>query len=378
MQKEYQQCSKSVLDNIADPNITFDENGVSNYYYDFQKGKEAIKEGEEGRRALEQAVEQIKKDGKGKAYDCIVGLSGGVDSSYVAYLAHQYGLRPLTVHFDNGWNSELAVMNIQNIVSKCDFDLHTLVVDWEEFRDIQLSYLKASVVDIEVPTDHAIGATLVKLALKHDVKYMLSGSNVNTECIMPQNWIYGKGDQVNLMDIHKKFGSKKIKTFPLHTTALKKRAILAGIQQLNILNYVDYNKKGAKETIAKELAWRDYGGKHYESLFTKFYQAYILPEKFKIDKRKAHLSNLIFSGEITKEEALEELKQPLYKEEEFKQERDFFLKKFDLTLEEWEKIMAKPRVEHTEFDTERPLHERYKVLAPFKFIYQSLFKLVSK
>lgn len=367
----YKQCAISVFDNIADPDISFDENGVCSYYHQFQKTKdEKVVSGTEGRKELEDIVNKIKEDGKDKQYDCIMGLSGGIDSSYVAYLAHQYGLRPLAVHFDNGWNSELAVMNIQNIVSKCDLDLHTLVVDWEEFKDLQLSYIKASVVDIEVPTDHAIGATLTKLALKHNIKYMLSGSNVNTECIIPSHWIFNKSDQINLLDIHKKHGTKKLKTFPVNTALLKRKANAAGLTQVNMLNYIDYKKDDAKQTIAKELSWRDYGGKHYESLFTKFYQAYILPEKFKIDKRKAHLSNMIFSGQLTKEEALKELEEPLYAAADFKQEKDFFLKKLDLTEAEWDDIMSHPRVEHTEYDMLKPIDVRYKWLKPIKKIYR--------
>jgi len=368
---QYQQCAISVFDNIADPLITFDKDGICNYYYDFKKGRdEHLKTGEQGKKELEQLIAKIKEDVKGNDYDCIMGLSGGVDSSYVAYLAHQYGLRPLAVHFDNGWNSELAVMNIQNIVSKCNLDLHTLVVDWEEFKDLQLAYLKASVVDIEVPTDHAIGATLAKLALKHKIKYMLSGSNVNTELIIPKSWIYNKSDYVNLLDIYKKYGTKKLKTYPLNNLILKRKSAMAGVQQLNILNYVDYDKSAAKEVITKELSWRDYGGKHYESRFTKFYQAYILPEKFKIDKRKAHLSNMIFSGQMTKEEALKELEEPLYTPEVFNEEKEYFLKKFDLTESEWQKIMDKPAVPHTSFATEQPLDVMYKWLGPFKKIYR--------
>jgi N-acetyl sugar amidotransferase len=323
---------------------------------------------------LEQLVEKIKKDGKGKPYDCIMGLSGGVDSSYVAYLCKQYNLRPLAVHFDNGWNSELAVKNIESMVNKCGFDLYTLVVDWEEFRDIQLSYLKASVVDIEVPTDHAITTVLMRLALKHKIKYSLSGSNVNTEFIMPKSWIFNKSDHINLLDIHKQFGTKPIKTYPLNDTMLKKRYTWAGIQSLNILNYVDYHKQNAKDIITKELGWRDYGGKHYESLFTKFYQAHILPEKFSIDKRKPHLTNMIFSGEISKAEAVEELQTPLYAPEVFQLEKEFFLKKLGLSAAEWEAIMKKPAKSHYDFATERPLDERYKILKPAKYIFSKLMK----
>lgn len=372
-EEKYQQCSLSVMDNIQDPDIRFDEKGICNYYYDYKKGEEAaVHKGEHGRRDLEKIVEQIKQDGKSKPYDCIMGLSGGVDSSYVAYLCKQYGLRPLAVHFDNGWNSELAVQNIESMVNKCGFDLYTLVVDWEEFRDLQLAYIKASVVDIEVPTDHAIGATLFKLALKHNIKYSLSGSNVYSEFVMPKSWIFNKDDHMNLLDIQKKFGTKKLKTFPVRDTLLKKRIGMAKVQSVNILNYVDYNKQEAKNTIARELGWRDYGGKHYESLFTKFYQAYILPEKFGIDKRKAHLSTLIFSGQMTKEEALAELKQPLYEPAVFEQEKEFFLKKLGLSEKEWDAIMNTPRRSHYDFEIERPLDERFKVLKPAKFLYKKI------
>lgn len=373
MQQKYQQCAMSVMDTIADADISFDENGISNYYYEYIRGAaNYVKVGAEGKKQLEQIIETIKQDGKGKPYDCIMGLSGGVDSSYVAYLCKQYGLHPLAVHFDNGWNSELAVMNIENIVNKCGFDLYTLVVNWEEFKDIQLSYIKASVVDIEVPTDHAIGAVLMKLALKYNIKYSLSGSNVYSEFVMPKSWIFNKGDHTNLRDIHKKYGTQKIKTFPFNDTLLKKRVQFAGIQQVNMLNYVDYNKKEAKKVIGKELGWRDYGGKHYESLFTKFYQAYILPEKFKIDKRKSHLSTLIFSGQMTKIEALNELAQPLYIPEVFKTEQNFFLKKLSLSLKEWEQILKTPPRSHYDFQIERPLDERYKILKPAKYLYKKI------
>ena len=373
-QQDYKQCSLSVMDTIADPDIKFDKDGVCNYYHDYQKAvAEHVKKGELGKQALDKIVEQIKEAGKGKPYDCIMGLSGGVDSTYVAYLCKQYGLRPLAVHLDNGWNSELAVMNIESIVNKCGFDLHTLVIDWEEFKDIQLSYLKASVVDIEVPTDHAISAVVLKLALKHNIKYSLSGFNVSTEFVMPRTWNFHKSDHINLLDIHKKFGTKKIKTFPLNDTVLKKRVNFAKINRLDILNYGDYDKQAAKNIITKDLGWRDYGGKHYESLFTKFYQAYILPEKFKIDKRKAHLSTMIFSEQITKQKALAELQQPLYTPEVFEREKDFLLKKFSLTEADWEGIMKTPPRSHYDFATERPLDEQYKWMRPIKKVYRFFY-----
>jgi N-acetyl sugar amidotransferase len=368
--RPYQQCTVTVMDTIADPRITFDAHGICNYYHEFKRAeKERVFSGEEGEKKLEALVQQIRNDGSGKPYDSIMGLSGGVDSSYVAYKAKQLGLRPLAVHFDNGWNSELAVQNIENIVSKLDLDLYTLVVDWEEFKDLQLAYLRASVVDIEVVTDHAISATLFRLAKKHNIKYVLSGSNVATEFIMPTDWIFNKNDHVNLKAIHKAFGKVPLKTYPVFDTLLKKysSAVLKS-GWVSFLNYMPYIKEEVKKTITRELGWRDYGGKHYESSFTKFYQAYILPEKFKIDKRKPHLSNLICSGQMTREDALGELKKPLYQPDELKQDLAYVLKKFGLSPEEFDEIMKLPIRKHSDFPVETSVYDRYLVLKLIKHL----------
>ncbi|MFN2439278.1 MAG: N-acetyl sugar amidotransferase, partial [Chitinophagaceae bacterium] len=283
--KNYKQCSISVMDNIADPNISFDSNGVSNYYYEYQQKEKKVYKGADGKKRLQGIIEKIKLAGKGKKYDCITGVSGGVDSTYATLQIKKLGLNPLIVHFDNGWNSELAVKNIENIISRLGFDLYTLVVDWNEFKDIQLSFIKASVVDIETITDHAIIATLYKLAVEKNIKYVISGSNIVTEATLPAYWIFNKTDHINIIDIHKKHGSVKLKTFPFFNTRLKKQVELRGIESIDILNYMPYVKSQVKNTIIEELGWRDYGGKHYESIFTRFYQGYILPVKFHIDKR---------------------------------------------------------------------------------------------
>lgn len=359
--KGYRQCSTTVMDNIADPDIWFDEQGICNYYHEYKLAEASdVAMGKAGEEKLHTLVETIKKNGKGKPYDCLIGLSGGVDSTYVAYLVKQLGLRPLAVHLDNGWNSELAVKNVENIITKCGFDLYTLVVNWQEFKDIQLSYLKASVVDIEVVSDHAIFATMYKLAKEKKISCILSGTNVVTEYIMPQSWLYKKMDFVNLKDIHSKFGSAKLKTYPVFD--FKKYVYYSGVLKLtpiSILNYVPYNKAAVKEIIKKELDWRDYGGKHYESIFTKFYQAYILPQKFKIDKRKAHLSTLICSGQISKEAALKELELPLYPEEDLKADMEYVLKKFGLTQKQFDDIMKLPVKRHEDFKTDKQLKEGY-------------------
>lgn len=360
---KYRQCVLTVMDNIADPDIKFDENGVCNYYHEYREAEKSLLVGAEGEDKLVKLVDIIKGRGAGREYDCLIGLSGGVDSTYVAYLVKKMGLRPLAVHLDNGWNSELAVKNIENIVSKLKIDLYTLVVNWQEFKDIQLSYLKASVVDIEVVSDHAIFATMYKLARKHNIGYIISGTNIVTEQIMPASWLYKKMDFANLKDIHGRYGKVKIKTYPFFD--FKRYLYYSSVLKLtpiSILNFVPYNKSEVKQFITKELEWRDYGGKHYESIFTKFYQAFILPQKFKIDKRKAHLSTLICSGQITKEEALSELRSPLYKPEDLKKDTEYVLKKFGLTPAEFDEIMKAAPRKHSEFKTDSRMKESYMSL----------------
>jgi len=370
----YRQCVLSVMDTVADPDIKFDEKGICNYYYEYKKAEAGLHKGEEGWAMLEKIADEIREEGKNKPYDCIMGLSGGVDSTYVAYLAKQLGLRPLAVHFDNGWNSELAVMNIENIITKLGFDLFTYVIDWNEFKDIQIAYLKASVVDIEAITDHAIFATLYRLAGEKKIKYILSGTNVQTENTLPKSWIFNKHDHINIQSIHKAYGTLPLKTFPFSNAKVKRYyQQVMGVRSVSVINYVDYNKKKIKELIQRELGWRDYGGKHYESVWTRFYQGYILPVKFKIDKRKAHLSDLIFGGQITKEEALEELKKPIYDPAQFKIDYDFVLKKLGLTEGEFNAIMQAPPRSHYDFDYEKPIDVRYPALKPFKTIYRTFF-----
>ncbi len=363
------------MDTIADPDITFDEKGISNYYDAYKKANATLPQTEEeGRNALEAIADKIKTEGKGKPYDCIMGLSGGVDSTYVAYLAKKLGLRPLAVHFDNGWNSEIADKNIANVIKHLGFDLHTEVMNAEEYKDIQLAYLKASVVDIEAPTDHAIFTSLFKLAGKHGIKYILSGTNHQTECTMPESWNFSKRDHVNIKAIHKAFGKVPLKTFPLMDVKMKRYDMkVQQLQSISLLHYVPYNKKVVKELITKELGWQDYGGKHYESVWTRFYQGYILPEKFKIDKRKAHLSDLIFGGQITKEEALEELTKPIYDPEQLEEDKKLVFEKLGLSESEFKEIMHLPIRSHYDFDYEMPVDERYPILGPVKKVYRSIF-----
>jgi N-acetyl sugar amidotransferase len=373
--RSYRQCAITVMDTIADPSISFDDKGISNYYHDYKKlEQEAMIGSAENEKLLESMINAIKEEGKGKKYDCVTGVSGGVDSSYTVLMAKRWGLRPLIVHFDNGWNSEIAVKNINNIIQKTGFDLFTIVVNWEEFRDLQLAYIKSGVVDWEVPTDHAIAATWYKLAKKYDVKTVLSGNNIVTEAVMPPKWNYNKSDYVNLQNIHKQFGSTPLKTFPIYGFWQQHyMKYVKGVKYLKPLNLTKFNKQEAKDEIKKEFGWVDYGGKHYESVYTKFYQAYVLPVKFHIDKRKPHLSNLILSGQMTKEAAVRELEQPLYNETELAQEKEYVLKKLGLSKEEFDRILKSPPVPHEQYGVQPFITQQFpllKLLKPFKRLFK--------
>jgi len=369
--RNYQICSRCILDTVDDPAIVFDSPGVCNHCLTYdQMSNQRLRKGEGREEKLESLLKDIRATGRGRDYDCVVGVSGGVDSTYVALLAKSFGLRVLAVHCDNGWNSELAVMNIENIVKRLDYDLFTYVINWEEFRNLQLSYLKASVVDIEAVTDHAIIATLYKVAAQHGAKYILSGDNMATEGILPPHWVHNKNDLVNIKAIHRRFGSIPLKTFP--TLGFTKNLYfqrVRGIKYVPILDCVDYVKEDAKRIIIEELGWRDYGGKHYESIFTRFYQSYILPAKFHIDKRKSHLSTLICSGQMTREEALEMIKAAIVNQDVLVADKEYVIKKFGLTPASFEAIMQSPIKNHTDYPSITKVYRRlrpvYRKLKPF-------------
>jgi N-acetyl sugar amidotransferase len=345
---EIRQCTRCVLDTTVS-DIVFDENGVCNYCHEYDKLM-AKKNVEDSGRILERLICEIKQKGKNREYDCILGLSGGVDSSYLAVLAVKNGLRPLVVHVDTGWNSEIAVKNIENIIKKFNLDLYTVVIDWEEMRDLQLSFFKASVPDCDIPQDHVFPAILHKLAKKFKIKSILSGHNDVTEFIYPRRWGYDSNDLVHILNIHKKHGSKKLRRYPQYSffQSIFDFHIL-GIRNYRLLNYTDYNKAEVKRYIIKELGWTDYGGKHYESRFTKFFQAYYLPTKFGIDKRKMHLSNLIVSNQITRDEALLELSKPLFDNIELEEEIDYVTRKLGISKDDWQNIMNLPLKGHDSF-----------------------------
>ena len=342
--KDYQICNFCIMD-TSDPEIHFNEVGRCNHCADKDPLDPEISRARYQTLGdqLKDLVYKIKKDGKKKPFDCIIGISGGVDSSYVAWLVKDLGLRPLAVHLDNGWNAELAVQNIHTTLSKLGIDLITRVLDWEEFKDLQVSFLKASTPDAEIPTDHAIFALNYEIAHKYKLKYFINGSNRQTESIMPRMWSQGHNDWTYIKSVHKKFGTKKLNNYPHYSWAkMQWYRNISGIKWINILEFVDYKKLDVIEILKKELEWVPYSSKHGESIYTKFFQEYILPIKFGADKRRAHLSNLITNQEISREEALKKFEMEKATESEIKSDFFFVIKKLGLSESEFEKIMQSP------------------------------------
>jgi len=340
----------------SDPNITFDADGVCSHCRLADRILPTVHwTPEASGRALADVAERIRKAGAGQEYDCVIGLSGGVDSSYTAHLAHQMGLRPLAVHFDNGWDSELAVENIQRVIERCSFDLTTYVIDWREFRDLQRAFLLASVVDIELLTDHAISAATVGLARKHGIRHLLSGENLATEHGLPSAWVWHKRDWTNIRAIHAAYGRVPLRSFPHLSTARwhAMQMVGRGVKVVRPLNLVNYRRDEAAATLAREFGWREYGGKHHESGFTKFYQGAILPRKFGIDKRRVHLSDRIRNGELTREEALAVVACPPYEPDELRVEGEYVRKKLGFDEPEWDAIMAAAPRSHRDFASDR-------------------------
>jgi N-acetyl sugar amidotransferase len=369
----YRICTRCIMD-TTDPEISFDEEGVCNHCHDYDRRLEAeVFPGAKGRQQLAKVVAQIKREGKGKKYDCILGLSGGVDSTYVAYVTKKLGLRPLAVHLDNGWNSEISVRNIENIVNILELDLHTEVLDWEEFRRLQVAFLRASTPDSEIPTDHAIIATLYRLAAQHKVRWIMDGSNIVTEIMVPATWSHGHSDWGYIKHLNDNFGGAELKTYPHYDyyDYMVRFPHRQKIQRFPLLNYIDFNKLEAIEVMKKELKWTPYGGKHYESIYTRFYQGYILPKKFGFDKRRSHLSCLVANNRITRDQALAEIQQPSLSEEMERDDRAFVAKKLGLSEAEFTEIMNAPRKTFWDYpssERDLPGTKLYK-----KYIWQARF-----
>lgn len=360
---EYKICSRCIMD-TSDPAILFDEHGVCNHCHRREELVASLPATKElGEAKLNRIVEDIKTKGRGRDYDCLLGVSGGVDSSYLAHLTVKLGLRPLVVHFDNGWNSELAVKNIENIVTKLGLDLKTEVVDWEEFRDIQRSLLRAGVLDLEILSDQAIIATMFKLARKNAIKFILSGHNLATETHLPAAWTWMKSDARNIRAIQRQYGTRAIRSTPLlGVLPYVLNQMVFGFKFVWPLNLISYNKPNALSLLRDEYGWRDYATKHGESIITRFYQNYILPTKFGVDKRRAHLSSMICSGMLSRAEALDRVAQPPYTPIELEEDIEYVTKKLGFSRQEFSEIMQQPPRSHLDYPSEYGLYLKLRWL----------------
>ena len=340
--RPYQRCTNCVMD-TSDSAITFDEHGVCDFCNDFYQNiqpswQDKLKDPD----LLRRTAEQIKAASKGRKYDCIIGMSGGVDSSYLCYVAKELmGLNPPVYSVDTGWNLNVAVENIERIVKALDLDMYTEVVDWNEMKDLQLAFFKSQVPYQDTPQDHAIFAGLYNYAVKHGIQYVLTGANSATECIRsPVEWVY-MNDLKMIRDIHHKFGTRPLKTFPL-CGMVKYRVyypIFKGMKRVAPLDMVEYNKEKVKLFLQERFGWQPYENKHYENVFTRFYEGYYLPHKFGYDKRKCYFSNEILAGTMTREEALAELEQPPYDPQQMEEDKAYIAKKLGLTVEEFQTII---------------------------------------
>lgn len=349
----------------SDATIVFDAHGICNHclHFDAVTCKEWFPN-DEGARRWNLIAEDIREAGKGQEYDCILGLSGGVDSSYLALKVKDWGLRPLVVHVDAGWNSELAVANIEAVVKHCNFDLHTHVVDWEEMRDLHLAYLRSGISNQDVPQDHVFFSTLYHFATRNKIRYILSGGNLATEGIFPGSWHGAAMDSINLKAIHREFGERPLKSYSTINffEYYFWYPLIKKMRTARPLNFMPYNKDLAIAEMEKAMGWRSYGRKHGESLFTKLFQNHYLPHKFGYDKRLPHLSSLIVSGQMTRDEALAKLQEPLYDPDELEIDIAYFCKKLRITRNQFDEFLKPPGRLYSEFPNWDGRHRLIKAL----------------
>ena len=355
---KYQICCNCIMD-TSDPNITFDDLGWCEYCNNFQSLiKPNWNTGQEGMLALKVIADKIKKEGVGKDFDCIIGLSGGLDSSYTAYVAKEImGLRPLLFHVDAGWNTDQAVGNIEKLVDGLGLDLYTEVVNWGEMKDLQLAFLKSQIADQDLPQDCAFFSALYKFANKHKIRHVLTGGNYSTECCRePEEWGGYPGiDKTLFLDIHKKFGTRPLKSFPLIDIFVYKvwHQHILGMKVVKPLNSVPYIKSEAEETLERLFGWKKFQHKHHESRFTRFYEDYWMPRKFGYHKRRAHFSSLIMTGQMTRDAALERISKPEMDEHFLKQEFEYVANKLDLTVAELQEIFEGKNQTYKDYKNKR-------------------------
>ena len=358
--RAYQICTNCVMD-TSDTLIVFDEKGVCDHCSTFySRVKPNWHTDERGAAQLEKLSANIRGAGKDRKFDCIIGISGGIDSSYLTYIAKKrMGLRPLVFHVDAGWNSQEAVNNIERLVDHLEVDLYTEVIDWEEMKDLQLAFIKSGVPHIDTPQDHAFFATMYRFAEKHDVKYILTGANYSTECIRnPLEWMYFQSDLTQLKDIHRKFGTRPLKNFPT-TSILRHKIFLPFFKDIRVvrpLNYIPYVKADAVKLLVDEIGWQPYPQKHFESRFTRFYEGYWLPKKFGYDTRRVQFSSLIVTGQMTREEALKELKRPAYDEENIAYEFDYVAAKLNISTAELRSYLDAPSKTYRDYKSEQYIY----------------------
>lgn len=359
--KEFKICKNCVMD-TTDSKVIFDDKGVcdhcNTFYNDILPNWHTD---EKGRLELEKIINRIKREGKGKDFDCILGISGGIDSSYLLYVvAKEYGLRPLVFHVDAGWNSQIAVNNIEKLIDGLNLDLFTDVIDWEEMKDLQLAFFKSGVPHIDVPQDHAFFASMYKYASKYKVKNILTGGNYSTECVRnPMEWMYFQSDSIQLRDIHKKFGQRHLKNYPVTNILWHKFYLpyFRGIKVTRPLDYVPYDKEKAMQLLVDKFGYQKYPQKHFESRFTRFYESYWLPKRFGYDVRKVQYSSLILTGQMTRDEALEKLKQPSFDEETAAKEFEYVSNKLDITVEELQQYLDMPKKTYKDYKSQESLYK---------------------
>ena len=358
--KGYRICSNCVMD-TTDAAIAFDGNGVCDHCNTFySKIRPNWHTDERGWQTLQKIADDIKRGGRGKDFDCIMGMSGGVDSSYLTYVAKEkLGLRPLVFHVDAGWNSQTAVNNIEKLVEKLQLDLFTEVIDWDEMRDLQLAYFKSGVPHIDTPQDHAFFAMMYTFAERHKVKYILTGANYSTECIRnPIEWMYYQSDSTQLRDIHRQFGTRPLVKYPL-TSILRHKVYLRYIKRIQVvspLNYLPYNKAEAMQLLVDKFGWQTYPQKHFESRFTKFYEGYWLPKKFGYDTRRVQFSSLILTGQMTRADALEQLTQPPCDERTVAQEFEYVATKLGISQAELDGYLKAPNKSYRDYKSQRTIY----------------------
>lgn len=369
------QCTQCVM-NDTDEEIEFDYRGVCNHCRQFAEvTKKYWFPNKEGEKYLNDILTRVREDGKGKEYDCILGLSGGVDSSYLALKAKDWGLRPLVMHVDAGWNTETAVSNIEKIVKYCNYNLHTHVVDWEEMRDLHLSYFCSGLSNQDVPQDHIFFSSLYHFAIKNKIRYILSGGNIATEGVMVSGWHGGSAmDSISLKAVHRKYGERPLKLYKMISfwQYYIWYPLIKKMRTIRPLNYLPYNKEIAIKEIEKKCGWRSYGRKHGESLFTKIFQNNYLPRKYGYDKRLPHLSSLILSGQITREFAIEKLKEPLYDPFELEIDLDYFCKKLRITREQYENFICGQKKNYSDFPNWMRLYSLIKLAQKY---FEKIFKI---